>query len=35
MLTFWQDGVKIVDFEYLRQERETQPVIRDGLARGR
>ena len=33
MLTFWCNGVKIVDFGYPGQLRETQPVILDGLAR--
>ena len=35
MLTFWWDGVKMVDFGYPGQKRETQPVRRDGLARAK
>ena len=33
IVTFWYDGVKMVDFGYPRQRGESQPLRRDGLAR--
>ena len=33
IVTFWYDGVKMVDFGYPRQRLEREPLRRDGLAR--
>ena len=33
IVTFWYDGVKMVDFGYPGQRGERQPLGRDGLAR--
>ena len=35
IVTFWYDGVKIVDFEVPSQPREYQPVRVDGLSRAK
>ena len=34
IVTFWYDGVKMVDFGYPGQRRGNQPARPDGLARG-